>query len=72
MVCFDESGVTPLHLASQSGNVDMIEVLVEKGAPVNIMADCNYAPIHLAARAGQSLMCQHGQTICLPIKITGT
>ena len=33
----------------------MIEMLIENGAPVNIIGNSNYSPIHLAARAGQCM-----------------
>ena len=53
VTCHDDSGATPLHLACRAGHVPMVEMLIENGAPVNIISTSNYAPVHLAARAGQ-------------------
>ena len=39
---------SPLHLACIRGHAPMVTLLLEAGAPVNILADTNYAPIHLA------------------------
>lgn len=48
-------GVTPLHLAAQQGHTEMIEVLVEAGANVNILGGAlGEPPLHLATRNGHT------------------
>ena len=43
---------TVLHLASEVGNKDMVEVLVSKGAEVNAKDDVGETPLACAARCG--------------------
>eukprot|EP00762_Andalucia_godoyi_P005471 ANDGO_08400.mRNA.1 Tankyrase len=45
-------GLTPLHAASQSGNVKIIELLCDAKAEVNIMDSLGYTPLHWAAKKG--------------------
>lgn len=33
---FTKQGVTPLHLASQEGHADMVNLLLEKGANIHV------------------------------------
>lgn len=54
---------TPLHAASMHGFTEVVELLIEKGANVNIQtAPQKYAPIHSAAFGG------HLETIKLLVK----
>jgi len=43
---------TPLHLASSTGKLDVVRVLIEKGADIH--AKCKYGdvPLHLASGSG--------------------
>lgn len=45
---------TPLHFAAGRGNVEVAEVLINKGAAINATASIyNYTPLHLAALNGK-------------------
>lgn len=48
-------GTTPLHAAAQGGYVSMVELLIEKGADVNVRSTdrsgINFAPVHSAGRS---------------------
>ena len=46
------NGLTPLHLASQSGNQSIVEYLVTHHADVNAKNKDGWMPLHLASQAG--------------------
>ncbi len=48
---FDHDGWTPLHLASFSGHVHVVELLIQKGANLNLesLNEKGYMPVHAAA-----------------------
>ena len=52
---WDSHSMTPLHLASERGNNDAVEVLLKAGANAKLKADVGLGatPMHLAARNGQ-------------------
>jgi len=50
----DEYGYTPLHLACDRGNIDMVKLLLKKGADHRIKDPDDLSPIELAREAGQS------------------
>jgi len=50
----DEYGYTPLHLACDRGNIDMVRLLLKKGADHSLKDPDNLSPIELAKEAGQS------------------
>jgi len=45
----DRDGATPLHWAANVGNLEMIRLLIQSGAAVNIRQANGWAPIHSAA-----------------------
>ncbi|KAK8115574.1 hypothetical protein PG984_012076 [Apiospora sp. TS-2023a] len=52
----DESRQTPLHLASTSGQLKTVKLLLEKGADLNAQAYClsdGGTPLHMASSSGQ-------------------
>ncbi len=52
----DARGLTPLHVASETGDVAIAAFLVTRGAGVNAVDELGRTPVHLAASAG------HGET----------
>jgi len=50
----DEFGYTPLHLACDRGNIDIVRLLLEKGADRNLKDPDNLSPLELAKEAGRS------------------
>jgi ankyrin repeat protein len=51
----DKDGYTMLHLAAKAGRLQLVELLVAKGTPVNIRSHdgSNLTPLHLAAGENQ-------------------
>ena len=45
----DSDGNTPLHLASQNGYVEVVEILLDCGVDVNARNNYNIIPLHLAS-----------------------
>lgn len=43
---------TPLHLAAEHGYIDMVELLLEKGADINAKEGFKRTPLHFAASSG--------------------
>ena len=48
----DDQKMTPLHLAAEQSNVDVLKLLLEKCAECNIGNDSGRTPLHLAATVG--------------------
>ena len=48
----DENGKTALHRAAQGGNVDIVKVLIVKGADVNAKDNDGETALHWAAQEG--------------------
>ncbi|KAF6841878.1 ankyrin repeat protein, partial [Colletotrichum musicola] len=44
----------PLHLAVRNGHTDMVALLIEKGAEVNVKGSFGDTPLHLAAKKGHT------------------
>jgi ankyrin repeat protein len=44
----DSSGDIPIHHAIRANNLEMVKLLIENGADINIKDDVNYTPLHVA------------------------
>lgn len=53
-----EGGMTPLHLAALSMQLDIVRLLLDHGAPIDARADDGSTPISLAARRGNRRVVQ--------------
>lgn len=52
-------GMAPLHLAAAKGNIDMIQLLLDSGAEVDVVTtDSCYTSLHYAASIGQVELCE--------------
>lgn len=49
----DGNGRTPLHRAAQSGNMELLLLLIDKGAIVDAESEEGHTPLHFGAFAGQ-------------------
>ena len=60
----DDGGWTPLIIASSAGHMDIVQMLVEKGAKVNEVTDEGRSPLLYAASKGReniaSFLLSHG------------
>ena len=48
----DESGNTPLHIASERGNLEAVKILLDHGASGDAQNHELETPMHLAAQKG--------------------
>jgi len=48
----DHAGWSPLHEVAQSGNVEIMGLLIKHGADVNVASECKTTPIHDAVGVG--------------------
>lgn len=53
--CTDEDGYSPLHRASYNGHLDVVRVLLERGADVRAITEDGWQPLHCACRWGEYL-----------------
>ena len=51
----DESGNTPLHIASERGNLEAVKILLDHGASGGAQNHKLETPMHLAAQKGLEL-----------------
>lgn len=51
--CHDEDLYTPLHRASYSGHVNIVQLLIDRGADVRARTIDGWEPIHSACRWGE-------------------
>ncbi len=52
----DEDGVTPLHLAAQTGRIDLCEALISRGAHINARTSRGRTPFSIAAGRSREVM----------------
>lgn len=59
-----QGGFTPLHLAAELGEPELVDLLLEAGAEVGVRNDLGLTPVDLARRAGHEalvrVMIRHG------------
>ena len=48
------SGLTALHYAARSGNIECAQILLESGCQVNAMSNSGATPLHRAAYMGHT------------------
>lgn len=64
-----ETGETPLHIASKCGQLDMVRLLLEKGADVNAILGMVGTTFFIASASGDlelvRLLHKHGADICI-------
>ena len=53
----DKHQLTPLHLASLYGWVEMVRVLLDRGATVNLEDNLGRTPLHMASLARDAPVC---------------
>lgn len=46
----DESGQTPLHVAAQMGDVEVVELLLQSAKDINVQDETGVTPLHLASQ----------------------
>ena len=67
LACTDEQGRTPLWWASRGGDFDVVELLLEKGAQVNVCDADGSMPLHIAAAKDHSVviekLCHYGADV---------
>ncbi|KAL4239818.1 hypothetical protein ACF0H5_000620 [Mactra antiquata] len=49
----DNEGASALHLAVQNNQAEVIDLLIENGAEINLQNNTHYAPLHMAVIGGQ-------------------
>ena len=63
----DQSGLSPLHRASQGGRAEIVKLLLDHGADVNIQSTSGGTPLARASRAGEvaisRLLLQRGANV---------
>ena len=47
-----ENGQTAIHKASELGNIEIINILLDRGVPVDLMDKTGIQPVHLAVESG--------------------
>jgi len=50
----DYFGLTPLHIASRDGFQSIVQILIQKGAELNIQENHQWTPLHYASRYGHN------------------
>ncbi len=60
-------GLTPLHLASQEGHVEVVRFLIEHGVNAAAQDQCGWTPLHRASKRGHldlaRFLIEHGTNI---------
>jgi len=51
--CKNNQGLTPLHYASYKGNLEILDLLLENGADINVVSENGQNLVHIAAQGDQ-------------------
>jgi len=72
-VCLKD-GQTAVHIASRVGDVDVVKLLISRGASLNVITNDHYTPLHIAAKEGHDdiarLLLDHGVTTSLTTRVS--
>lgn len=49
-----QKGNTALHIASLAGRLEVVKLLVEKGAEINVQSQNGFTPLYMASQEGHS------------------
>jgi ankyrin len=52
MLCWLQHNITPLHVACKWGKINMVSLLINKGADIEAKTRDGLTPLHCAARSG--------------------
>ena len=67
VAALDMTDSTPLHVASSSGDLEVLRILVESGADVNAQNETHSTPLHIASLEGSAetvqLLIDHGADV---------
>jgi ankyrin repeat protein len=54
MTCTNNAGLTPIHWAAESGDVDIVQLLIEAGSSVTGPSNAGWTPLLIAASRGRT------------------
>ena len=69
----DSNKISILHYAARYDHLDIVKLLVEKGADINIRGDDGLTPLHFCARYSPNILCSiywSDQFLCTQYRCT--